>query len=82
MITDIGLLSELNELEGTRVYKYLKERLQAATSGMANAPSDRLANIQAGRFQELTEFISAIETAKEEAMKLREKSKTNMSKSF
>jgi len=33
---------------------------------MASAPADRLANIQAGRYNELADIIKEIETAREQ----------------
>lgn len=81
MITDVRLLSELNELQGTRIIDWLKERQHVATTGMANAPDDRTSNIQAGRYRELTDIIKEIETAKEEFLKQRVV-KLNMNKSF
>jgi hypothetical protein len=53
-----------------------------ATIGMVNASDDRLCAIQAGRCRELTEIIKEIDNAKDEFLKLRDKSTANMSKAF
>jgi len=66
MITDFALLSDLNDLDGGRILNWLKSRKEAAVIGMASAPADRLANIQAGRYNELADIIKEIETAREQ----------------
>jgi len=81
VITDIRLLSELNELQGTRVIEWLQARMVTASVGMINANDDRTCAIQAGRCRELTEIIKEIEGAKEEYEKQRHP-KANMSKAF
>lgn len=81
MTTDTRLLSELNELRDTHVFEWLKERQQVAAVGMANAPDDRTAALQAGRYRELADIIKEIEGAKEEFEKQR-RSKADMRKSF
>ena len=82
MISDIGLLSDLNELQDSRVLAWLKNRQQIAISGMANAADDRTSSINAGRYREVTDIIKDIETAKDEFIKHRNTTLTDMRKAF
>lgn len=85
MITDIALLSDLNEVKDSRVHEYLKAIREAAVQESRNVQTDRECNISIGKVRILDEIIKDIETAYETAQKLREsqaKKSTNINKAF
>lgn len=71
IINDLTLLSALNELEGTIILDYLKERREIAVKESISAKTDRDASIAIGKIRDLDDIINDIETAKETAMKIK-----------
>lgn len=72
MITDIALLSDLNDIKDSRVHEYLKDIREKAVQESKNVPTDRDCNIAIGKIRILDEVIKDIETAYDQAQTLRD----------
>jgi hypothetical protein len=84
MIADLGLLSELNELESTRVHKWLQDRREKAVKSISGSRLDRDCNILIGGLRELDDILNEIETASDQHAKIRadKENRVDMDKAF
>jgi hypothetical protein len=85
-ITDLTLLSDMNELDETRFLHHLEARREAAVKESTETPAERQSTMALGKIVELDDLINDIRTAYDKAEKVRaerSKAKTaDMKKAF
>lgn len=82
MISDnYGLLSELNDLNETKVYEYFTDRLNEIKGQLISCQEETKLRILQGKAQMLSEIITQINSAKSRLIELR-KVKPSMKQAF
>lgn len=72
MITiDYGLLSEFNELQDSKVFNYLTDKLEEVKTQLVNVQEESTFRTLQGRALMLSEIINSINTSRDKMMEFR-----------
>ena len=81
MNKDLRILSDLNDLQDSKIQEYLEEKLEAIKIQLVNVQEESSFRTLQGKAQMLSEILNSIENAKDQMIVLR-KSKPTISGMF